>query len=112
MSEDNVELGLSQPWVSLGPDAESSAPEGVFLKSSTHPRAYGTVARFLGHYVRARRLLPLAEGIHRLTGLPAATWKLAARGSLAPGSFSAITLFDPATIAATHPCATPTPTPK
>ena len=52
MSEDNVELGLKQPWVSLGSDAESSAPEGVFLKSSTHPRAYGNFARFLGHYVR------------------------------------------------------------
>src|SRR3546814_13989307 len=76
MSEDNVELGLSQPWVSLGSDAESSAPEGVFLKSSTHPRAYGNVARFLGHYVRDRGLMPLAEGIHRLTGLPAPTWKL------------------------------------
>src|SRR3546814_3643501 len=75
MSEDNVELGLSQPWVSLGSDAESSAPEGVFLKSSTHPRAYGNVARFLGHYVRDRGLMPLAEGIHRLTGLPAANWK-------------------------------------
>src|SRR3546814_12938784 len=85
MSEDNVELGLSQPWVSLGSDAESSAPEGVFLKSSTHPRAYGNVARFLGHYVRDRGLMPLAEGIHRLTGLPAANWKLADRGCPEPG---------------------------
>ncbi len=57
MSEDNIELGLKQPWVSLGSDAESSAPEGVFLKSSTHPRAYGNFARFLGHYVRDRRLM-------------------------------------------------------
>jgi N-acyl-D-amino-acid deacylase len=55
MSEENVELGLAQPWVSLGSDAESSAPEGVFLKASTHPRAYGNVARFLGHYVRERK---------------------------------------------------------
>ena len=71
MSEDNVELGLKQPWVSLGSDAESSAPEGVFLKSSSHPRAYGNFARFLGHYVRDRHLMPLQEGVHRLTGLPA-----------------------------------------
>src|SRR3546814_3175613 len=99
MSEDNVELGLSQPWVSLGSDAESSAPEGVFLKSSTHPRAYGNVARFLGHYVRDRGLMPLAEGIHRLTGLPAANWKLADRGCLEPGCFADIVVFDPATIA-------------
>lgn len=99
MSEDNVELGLAQPWVSLGSDAESSAPEGVFLKSSTHPRAYGNVARFLGHYVRDRGLMPLEEGIHRLTGLPAANWKLADRGCLQPGCFADIVVFDPATIA-------------
>ena len=98
MSEDNVELGLSQPWVSLGSDAESSAPEGVFLKSSTHPRAYGNVARFLGHYVRDRRLMSLEEGIHRLTGLPAANWKLVDRGCLRPGCFADIVVFDPATI--------------
>jgi len=99
MSEDNVELGLKQPWVSLGSDAEASAPEGVFLKSSTHPRAYGNVARFLGHYVRDRGLMPLQEGIHRLTGLPAANWKLTDRGCLQPGCFADIVIFDPATIA-------------
>src|SRR3546814_16628830 len=73
MSEDNVELGLSQPWVTLGSDAESSAPDGVFLKSSPHPRASGHAAPFLGPYVRARGLMQRAEGIHLLTGLPAAT---------------------------------------
>jgi N-acyl-D-amino-acid deacylase len=99
MSEDNVELGLRQPWVSLGSDAESSAPEGVFLATSTHPRAYGNVARFLGHYVRDRKLMPLEEGIHRLTGLPAANWKLVDRGCLRPGCFADIVVFDPATIA-------------
>ena len=99
MSEDNVELGLKQPWVSLGSDAESSAPEGVFLKSSTHPRAYGNVARFLGHYVRERRLMPLQEAVHRLTGLPASNWKLKDRGCLAAGCYADIVVFDPATIA-------------
>jgi len=99
MSEDNVELGLKQPWVSLGSDAESSAPEGVFLKSSSHPRAYGNFARFLGHYVRDRKLMSLQEGIHRLTGLPAQNWKLRDRGCLAPGCFADIVVFDPATIA-------------
>ena len=98
MSEDNVELGLKQHWVSLGSDAESSAPEGVFLKSSTHPRAYGNFARFLGHYVRDRKLMPLEEGVHRLTGLPAQNWKLRDRGCLAPGCFADIAIFDPATI--------------
>jgi N-acyl-D-amino-acid deacylase len=99
MSEANVELGLSQPWVSLGSDAESSAPEGVFLKSSTHPRAYGNVARFLGHYVRDRKLMNLGEAIHRLTGLPAHNWKLRDRGCLNPGCHADLVIFDPATIA-------------
>ncbi len=98
IGEENVELGLKQPWVSLGSDAESSAPEDVFLKSSTHPRAYGNVARFLGHYVRDRKLMSLAEGIHRLTGLPAANWKLKDRGCLAVGCHADIVVFDPATI--------------
>lgn len=99
MSEDNVEMGLRQPWVSLGSDAESSAPEGVFLASSTHPRAYGNAARFLGHYVRDRKLMSLEEGIHRMTGLPAANWKLEGRGYLRPGCFADIVVFDPAVIA-------------
>jgi N-acyl-D-amino-acid deacylase len=100
MSEDNVELGLKQPWVSLGSDAESSAPEGVFLQSSTHPRAYGNFARFLGHYVRDRKLMPLAEAIHRLTGLPARNWKLRDRGCLDEGCYADVVVFDPDTIRA------------
>lgn len=95
MSEENVELGLRQPWVSLGSDAEASAPEGVFLKSSTHPRAYGNFARFLGHYVRERNLISLEEAVHRLTGLPAANWKLEDRGCLGKGCYADIVLFDP-----------------
>ena len=95
MSEDNVALGLRQPWVSLGSDAESSAPEGVFLKSSTHPRAYGNFARFLGHYVRDTQLMSLAEAIHRLTGLPAQNWKLKDRGCLDAGCFADVVVFDP-----------------
>ena len=99
MSEENVELGLKQPWVSLGSDADSSAPDGDFHKSSTHPRAYGNFARFLGHYVRDRKLMPLEEGIHRLTGLPAHNWKLEDRGCLKPGCFADIVIFDASTIA-------------
>ncbi|HEV8693600.1 MAG TPA: amidohydrolase family protein [Lysobacter sp.] len=98
MSEENVELGLRQPWVSLGSDAESSAPEGVFLKSSTHPRAYGNFARFLGHYVRERQLIPLPEAIRRITRLPAQNWKLRDRGCLDPGCHADLVVFDPDTI--------------
>jgi N-acyl-D-amino-acid deacylase len=99
MSEDNVELGLRQPWVSLGSDAESSAPEGVFLQSSTHPRAYGNFSRFLGHYVRDRKLMPLEQAIHRLTGLPAHNWKLDRRGCLTAGCYADVVVFDPRAIA-------------
>ncbi len=98
MSEDNVELGIRQPWVSFGSDAEASAPEGVFLLASTHPRAYGNFARLLGHYVRERGVIPLPEAIRRLTRLPAQNWRLAGRGCLDPGCFADLVVFDPATI--------------
>jgi len=99
MSEDNVRLGLAQPWVSLGSDAAALAPEGVFLKSSTHPRAYGNFARLLGKYVREERVMTLEEAIRRLTRLPATNWKLVGRGCLDPGCFADVVVFDPATIA-------------
>lgn len=99
MSEENVELGLRQPWVSLGSDSGAMAPEGVFLNSNPHPRAYGNFARFLGHYVRDRGLMPLEEAVHRLTGLPAANWKLRDRGCLDPGCHADIVVFDPEAIA-------------
>ena len=99
MSEDNVRLGLSQPWVSLGSDAEALAPEGVFMKSSTHPRAYGNFARLLGKYSRDEQLLPLAEAVRRLTRLPATNWKLQDRGCLDVGCYADVVVFDPATIA-------------
>jgi N-acyl-D-amino-acid deacylase len=99
MSEDNVRLGLSQPWVSLGSDAEALAPEGVFMKSSTHPRAYGNFARLLGKYSREERLMPLEEAIRRLTRLPASNWKLQDRGCLDPNCYADVVVFDPTTIA-------------
>ncbi len=98
MSEDNVRLGIRQPWVTFGSDAESAAPEGVFLKSSSHPRAYGNFAKLLGRYVREEKLIALPEAIHRLTGLPAERWKLKERGCLAAGCFADVVVFDPATI--------------
>ena len=75
------------------------APEGLFLKSSTHPRAYGNFARLLGKYVREEKIISLAEAVHRLSGLPAANLGLVGRGRLAPGAFADIVVFDPATIA-------------
>ena len=98
MSEDNVKLGLSQPWVSIGSDAEAPAPEGVFLLSNPHPRAYGSFARFLGHYVREQRVARLQDAIRRITRLPAENFKLKNRGCLAPRCHADIVIFDPNTI--------------
>jgi N-acyl-D-amino-acid deacylase len=99
MSEENVRLGLRQPWVSLGSDAGSMAPEGVFLQRSTHPRAYGNFARFLGRYVRDEALVSLEEAIRRMARLPADTLGIDRRGRIEQGYFADLVLFDPATIA-------------
>jgi N-acyl-D-amino-acid deacylase len=99
MSEDNVRLGLSKPWVALGSDEGSYVPEGVFLKSQPHPRAYGNFARFLGRYVRDERVDTLQSAVRRLSGLPADNFKLRDRGYLKRGYYADIVVFDPATIA-------------
>ncbi len=98
MSEENIEKQIALPWVSFDSDAGSMAPEGVFLESNPHPRAYGNFARLLGRYVRDRRVISLAEAVRRLTSLPATNLKLRRRGSLTPGYFADVVVFDPATI--------------
>jgi N-acyl-D-amino-acid deacylase len=99
MSEDNVRKTVQLPYVTFGSDAEAAAPEGVFLSSSTHPRAYGNFARLLGKYVREEKLISLPQAIYRLTALPAKNLKLRERGMLKPGYFADIVVFDPETIA-------------
>ena len=98
MSEDNIKKQIAFPWVSFGSDAESVAPEGVFLKSNPHPRAYGNFARLLGKYVREEKVIPLREAIRRLSSLPAGNLGLADRGLLKEGYFADVVIFDPATI--------------
>ncbi len=98
MSEENIEKKLKLPYMAICSDAGSYTNEGVFLEQSTHPRAYGSFARLLGHYVRDRKVISLEEAIHRLTGLPANKLKLSKRGSLKPGYFADVVLFDAETI--------------
>jgi N-acyl-D-amino-acid deacylase len=98
MSEDNVRQQLKLPWVSFGSDEGSFAPEGVFLQSNPHPRAYGNVARLLGKYVREEKIVPLEAAIRRLSALPAANLKLDRRGTLKPGHFADIVVVDPASV--------------
>ena len=98
MSEENIEKQIALPWVSFDSDAGSMAPEGVCLESNPHPRAYGNFARLLARYVRDRQVISLGEAIRRLTSLPAGNLKLRGRGSLTPGYFADVVVFDPAAI--------------
>lgn len=95
MSEQNIAKALKQPWVSLGSDAASIASEGVFVKSLTHPRAYGNFARLFAKYVREEKLIPLNEAVHRVTGLPATNIGLDHRGFIREGYFADVVVFDP-----------------
>ncbi len=99
MSEENIKKQIKYPWVSFGSDAESEAPEGVFLKSNPHPRAYGNFARLLGKYVRDEHVISLQEAVRRLSGLPATNLGLSKRGYLKKGYFADVVIFNPATIA-------------
>ena len=100
MNEENVRREIALPWVSFGADENSQAPEGVFLKSNPHPRAYGNVARLLGTYVRDEKIIPLTEAIRRLTSLPAQNLSLDRRGLLKPGYYADVVVFDPAKVEA------------
>jgi N-acyl-D-amino-acid deacylase len=95
MSERNLQKQIGLPWVSFGSDSAAPAPEGTFLRSSVHPRAYGTFARLLGRYVREKRVIALEEAVRRLTSFPAATLGLDRRGLLAPGYYADVVAFDP-----------------
>jgi N-acyl-D-amino-acid deacylase len=95
MSEDNVRKESMLPWMSFGSDGEAPSPEGIFLKSSAHPRAYGNFARLLAKYVRTDKAVTLQDAIHRLTALPAANLSLKDRGLLKEGYLADIVVFDP-----------------
>lgn len=98
MSEDNIRRNIAWPYTMLGSDEASVAPEGVFLRSNSHPRAYGNFARLLARYVRDEHVISLPEAIRRLTDLPAQQMHLRERGRLAPGYAADVVVFDPATI--------------
>jgi N-acyl-D-amino-acid deacylase len=99
MSEDNIKKEVALPWVSFGSDEGSYRPEGVFLKSNAHPRAYGNFARVLGKYVREEKALTLPEAVRRLSALPSENLKIKNRGALKPGYYADVVVFDPAQVA-------------
>jgi N-acyl-D-amino-acid deacylase len=98
MSEDNIRKQIALPWMSFGSDGTSSAPEGVFLKSSTHPRAYGNFARLLGKYVRDEKVITLEQAVYKLTTLPATNLRIRNRGALKAGYYADLAIFDPSKI--------------
>jgi N-acyl-D-amino-acid deacylase len=98
MSEENVKRQIKLPYMSFGSDAGSMATEGVFLKSSTHPRAFGNFARLLGKYVRDEKVISLEEAIYKLSGFPASNLKIENRGTLKINNYADVVVFDPESI--------------
>ena len=98
MSEENVKRQIKLPYMSFGSDAGSMATEGVFLKSSTHPRAFGNFARLLGKYVRDEKVISLEEAIYKLSGFPASNLKIKNRGTLKINNYADVVVFDPKSI--------------
>ena len=98
ISEANVRRQMTLPWVSFGSDEQGDAPEGVFLLSAAHPRAYGNFARVFAKYVREDHALSTEEAVRRMTSLPADNLSLKDRGRLRPGAFADLVVFDQNTI--------------
>ncbi len=98
MSEENVKKKIALPWISFGSDAEALSPEGVFLESNPHPRAYGNFARLLGRYVRDESVISLEEALRKITSQPATNLGLRGRGALTPGYYADVVVFDPGTV--------------
>jgi N-acyl-D-amino-acid deacylase len=98
MNEDNIRKEVAVPWISFGSDDGGIAPEGVFLESSAHPRAYGNFARVLAKYVRQERVLSFEEAVRKLTSLPADNLSIRGRGRLKAGYFADVVVLDPAAI--------------
>jgi N-acyl-D-amino-acid deacylase len=98
MSEDNIRKQIVLPWVSFGADADPEGVDGVFLKFSAHPRAFGNFARVYARYVRDEKLMTVTEAVRRMTSLPASNLGITHRGLLRQGYFADIAVFDPNTI--------------
>jgi N-acyl-D-amino-acid deacylase len=94
-SEEDLQTGLRQPWTSIGLDANELSLDGPLFEPHTHPRSFGSMPRFLGHYVRELQLMPLEQAIRKITSLPAQREHLVGRGLIKEGFFADITIFDP-----------------
>jgi N-acyl-D-amino-acid deacylase len=99
MSEDDVKLAMRQPWVAVGSDGSALATEGPLRAGVPHPRNFGTFPRVLAKYVREEQVVTLEDAVRKMTSLAATTLNLPDRGSIAPGKWADLVIFDPATVA-------------
>jgi N-acyl-D-amino-acid deacylase len=98
MDSNNIKKEVALPWMSFCSDAGSEAPEGVFLNTNPHPRAYGSFIRVLGKFSRDEKIISLQEAVRKLSKLPATNLKLQKRGELKVGNYADIVIFDPAKV--------------
>jgi len=97
-SEPDLQTGLKQTWTSIGLDANETSLDGPLFNPHDHPRAWGSMPRFLGHYSRDLKMMPLEQAVRKITSLPAEREHLMDRGVLKPGYFADVTVFDAAKI--------------
>lgn len=98
MSEDNVRLQLTKPWIKISTDAGGFDPQWGKALGPTHPRAYGTYPRVLGKYVRDEGILGLEDAVRKMTSAVADRLGIKKRGLLREGMQADVVLFDPATV--------------
>jgi N-acyl-D-amino-acid deacylase len=106
-NENDLQYGLKQAWTSIGLDAGETSLDGPLFEPHGHPRAWGAMPRFLGHYTRDLQLVDLAQAIRKVTSLPAQREHLTGRGLLKSGFYADVTIFDPAEIIDTATYADP-----
>jgi N-acyl-D-amino-acid deacylase len=95
MSQADVDLAVTQPWISICTDEPGVSTEGILSKEYLHPRAYGAFPRVISHYVEQTKSLLLEEAIRKFTALPAQRMGLGDRGVLKVGMWADIVIFDP-----------------
>jgi N-acyl-D-aspartate/D-glutamate deacylase len=93
-AEQDMQLALRQPFVSIGSDGIALKTEGPLAAGNPHPRSYGTFARVLGRYVRELKVLTLEEAVRKMTSANAAKVRVFDRGLLRPGQWADVTVFD------------------
>ena len=88
ISEQDMRRILAHPATMIGSDGLPNDPR-------PHPRLWGTFPRVLGRYSREEKLMPLAQAVHKMTGMPAQRFGLARRGLIREGFAADLVLFDP-----------------